>query len=409
MKSGNFGKYLAGVSAVCLSLGFLGMSGGYFPGGAAFAAEEGGGHSSGGHSTGGHSTGSHDDGHDIGDHDDGHTSGKKGPGYKGGKQPGVTSGGRGGHSLEDKVFHSEEPGEDSDRRGPQYGGGKTPGKPENAGDQRGDLFGDMYVILRDENGVPVLSPEGFVQPLDASGNPVPLDEEGHPVDETAVVEVELGRLNVSRAPARVLDNRLEEVVSVLNSATAVSRDAAGRLVLTVNGEEKTIDSPLENLALYRALVTEGSVSGLTVDASVLGDLAHIADGTRTGEDMALATSFLAGASDKTSPMNVDKLVYVNTVLGIGGDVPGADGRNYVDYSGFSYDRAAVYGGKSASVLIQQPDGTWTMQTIDIMDAVFGGANATVAPGAGAYSQATDDARAIINYIHEYEEPAHEVH
>jgi hypothetical protein len=398
--------------SVAVAVSVTGLSAG-FSLSTATAAEDG--HSGGSGGSGGHSGGSGGSGgHDDGGHDDGgddHSSGSKGPHYQGGRGgvTGSTSRGRGGRSLEDRVFHSAEPGEDSDRRGPQFGGGGSTGKPDNAGSQRGSLFGDMYVILRDANGVPILTPEGFRQPLDAAGNPIPLDDEGHPIDESLTVEVELGRLNVSRAPTRVLDKRMEEVVSVLNSATAVTQDAAGRLVLTVDGEEKTIDSPLENLAIYRALVTGGTLEGVTLDPSILGSLAHLTDGAKTADDMSAAAAFLAGAADKTSPLSVDKIVYLNSILGIEGDLTGGDGQAYVDYGGFTYDRLAAFGGTTATVLIQQPDGTWTTQIIDIMNAVFGDANVSPAAGIGAYSQSTDDARAVINFIHEYEEPAHETH
>lgn len=401
-------KGMASIAALSVALSFSYVVPTIVGAPGALAAESG--HSGGPGGSGGHDSGGHDSGsHDDDAHDD-HESGAKGPGYRGGRgDSGTTGAGRGGHSLEDRVFNTEEPGEDSDRRGPQYGGGGSTGKPDGAGTMRGSLFGDMYVILRDENGVPVLNDDGFVQPLDADGNPIALDDEGHPVDESLTVEVELGRLNVSRAPANVLDNRLSEVVGLLNSATAVSQDAAGRLVVTVDGEEKTIDSPLENLAIYRALVTAGTIEGVTLDPAILGSLAHLTDGAKTQDDLSVAASFLAGATDKTSPFNVDKIVYLNSILGIEGSLTGGDGQSYVDYTGFTYDRTGVYGGTTATVLIQQPDGSWTTQTIDIMDAVFGGVNATPDSGISAYSQAADDSRAVINFIHEYEEPAHETH
>lgn len=91
-----------------------------------------------------------------------------------------------------------------------------------------------------------------------------------------VDEVHFGRLNLSRAPEAVLQAAFDEAITAINNATAISRDAAGRLVLTTNIYEefetsngtscgyelletvtKTIDSPLENLALYVKLMQDG--------------------------------------------------------------------------------------------------------------------------------------------------------
>ena len=49
----------------------------------------------------------------------------------------------------------------------------------------------------------------------------------------------------------------------INAAKAVSLDDSGRLVLTTDGVAKTINSPLENLAIYKALMTTGTIPGIT--------------------------------------------------------------------------------------------------------------------------------------------------
>lgn len=262
----------------------------------------------------------------------------------------------------------------------------------------------MYVVLRDLNGVPVLTPEGYVQPLDSSGNPIPLDAEGNPVDETATVEVELGRLNVSRAPASVLENRMREAVSNINKATELKTDEAGRIVIVTADGETTIDSPLENLALYKALMSTGSINGLSLNAGQLGSLANIGDGTFTIDDVKTAASFLAAAADKSSPLSVDEVVYLNSILGVDGSVTGADGRSYVDFTGFTYDRAEAYAGKAVDILVKQDDGSYATQTINVYDTVFNGANVTEGNSADAFTRAADDARAVINYVHEYSTP-----
>lgn len=161
----------------------------------------------GGRDTGGHDTGSD---HDDSDHAD-QDSGQQGQQGSRGRTPGETTD-RGNRSLDDILRGAAgrggedrggEEDEDSDR--PDYAGqrgGPTEhgGRPSDSG-SGGDLFGDMYVILRDANGVPILNAAGFVQPIDANGNLIPLDAEGAPIDPSLAIEVELGRLNVGGRPA----------------------------------------------------------------------------------------------------------------------------------------------------------------------------------------------------------------
>ena len=83
----------------------------------------------------------------------------------------------------------------------------------------------------------------------------------------------MGRLNCVRTALsnpEVLNKQWVEAVKTLNSAIEVKRDLAGRLVYTIEyldeaGElqhqDKAIDSPLQNLGLYRALMTSGTLEG----------------------------------------------------------------------------------------------------------------------------------------------------
>jgi hypothetical protein len=365
----------------------------------------------GGRDSGGHET-DHGDDHQDSDH------GQQGQQGQRGRNPGETTdrghrsmddilrgvaGGRGG---EDHPGGEEE--EDSDRPdwagvrgGPEDHGGRPAGSGSG-----GDLFGDMYVILRDANGVPILNENGFVQPIDVNGNPIPLDDEGAPIDPTLAIEVELGRLNVGRSPGTVLDRRAEEVVTMLNGADAVSLDAAGRLVVTTDGVAKTIDSPLENLAIYVALMTQGTIPGV---ADLPGtEFDHLVDGVFTTADMASAVSFLAGATDKASPLTADDVAYINAILDINTTRVGDVTYSNVDYSGFTYDRSDAYGDVTVEVLVQQPNGSWVPTTVSIYDVVFGGEDYTGSGTFSAFTQAAEDARAIVNYIHEYAIPADEV-
>jgi hypothetical protein len=334
-----------------------------------------------------------------------------------------------GSSMEDKVLRggkdmtTAEEDDDSDRPpwaqipGRDGKPGSGGGKPAEAGTMKGDLYGEMVIVLRDVNGVPILTQwtdsdgdgvndtmvvcvadcgEGwFEQPLDAAGNPVPLDAEGEPYDATLLVEVDLGRLSVARSPSKVIEHALDEAISSLNVATSITVDAAGRLVLVIDGEVKTIDSPLENLALYETLISEGYLPGLTASDEVLGDLAYLKDPTYTSGDFASAASFLAAASDKFGATDLDEVVYINAILGIEGTLP--DG--YVDYSTYVYDRSDTYDGLTVTYLRDNGDGTYTEVTEPLMTAVF---DSTDYDGVNVegFAQAVDDATQVIEFVHE---------
>ena len=395
---------------------------------AAFASSHGG-DGDGGSGGGGHGGGSGGSG--GGGSDRGSDSGQRGSGGQGARGSGDATAdadearpaeaGQGGSSdrgggasadsgrPEDKGGRPEGVGggdEDSDR--PDWagtpGGSAGRGGPPDAGGG-GDLYGDLYVILRDAQGVPILSEDGFVQPIDAEGNLIPLDEEGHVLDESLVQEVEFGRLSVSRAPDDVLEGRSEEVLYVLNNATDLSVDPAGRLVVTVDGETRTIDAPLENLSIYVALMETGSIEGVTND---LGDFNFLVDGIKTIEDMEAAASFLAAATDKTGEFTTDEIAYLNLILDIdvtdhtdSADVQYSD----VDFSSFTYDRVADYDGVTTTILVEQEDGSWLPTEVDVYDFVFAGTPDTATDGTlEAFTQAAEDSRIVINYIHEYEVP-----
>ncbi len=362
-----------------------------------------------------HAQDTHDSGHASGDshgsggQDSAAQEGKKGNAGQGAGKRG--QGDSGSQSVESKVLREDvgpEEEEDSDRRGPKYGGGKTTGKPGEAGSKKGDLYGDLYVILRDDNGVPILDEFGHVQPVDADGNPIPIDEEGAIEDGYADLAqaVEFGRLSVGRSPNKVTDKSYDEALATLNAATAIRVDEAGRIVVTIDGVEKTIDSPLENLALYIRLMENGYLPGLDLQDGVsLGSLSFLADTTMTNADLLMAASFLAAASDKAGSINQDMVVYMDSILGVDGLQPivGADGKTYFDFSSATYDRAATYTG-DVTYLRSNGDGTYTLVTEPIMVAIFGGTDYT-GTQVDAFSQAADDARAVINFIHENPVPA----
>ncbi len=330
-------------------------------------------------------------------------SGSANKGGKAGSQKGVH--GKGGEATK-KIFRVPvEAEEDSDRpvwagvKGGKAGGG---GKPTGAGSKKGDLFGDMVVLLRDANGEPILNADGLVQVIayvyDSNGDLVPLkDAEGNLVVipynaegdlETTVTvggvtydvygaEVELGRLSVGRAPTKVLQHSLDEALAKLTADGAViTLDASGRLV--VNGT--AIDSPLENLALYLDYMKDGSIAGVTLPAGFN------------------PAALLAAASDKTGTITVDTVVYMNSILGIN------TGNNYYDFSTFNYDRESTWKDVTATVLVyDEVNKVYVPTVVNLYDAVFNNTNwvdPTTSGGADDFATAANDYLQVIEFIHD---------
>ena len=263
------------------------------------------------------------------------------------------------------------------------GGSGTGGGDEGTGGgeipDTGELYGDLYVILRDTQGVPMLDSNGCVQPISAVSATDPasgitavanepfllwtyVDSEGDLVEceltetmTTWVQAVDFGRLNLGRAPDSVLEHSFDEAIKAMNAAIEIGIDPVGRLVLTfADGTVKTIDSPSENLSLYIKMMIDGH--WITVDTEpsehggsppdgmgppegdgpsteprpVLSATAisllpaayqTLGNATRTNvdltnEQMLLAASLLAAAADKTGNITLDKVVYINSVFGI---------------------------------------------------------------------------------------------
>lgn len=310
--------------------------------------------------------------------------------------------GKGG-AISEKIFRAPSAEEDSDRpawagvKGGKAGGG---GKPFGAGTKKGDLYGDMYILLRDANGVPILvdgkeqiiafvydSNGQLVPLLDAEGKPVviPYTETGDlattvTVGETTYSvypgEVDLGRLSVGRSPSKVLNHSLDEALAKLTSdGVVITLDAAGRLVV----DGVVIDSPLENLALYKTYMTTGSLPGVTLPEGFN------------------PAALLAAASDKTGSVSVDTVVYMNSILGIN------TSDKYYDFTTYNYDRASTWSSVTVTVLVQQPDGSYVATPVNVYDVVFDSSNwtdPTADGGADDFAKATDDYLQVLEFVHD---------
>lgn len=213
-------------------------------GGSAWAAEDGG-HSSGGHTSGG--------------------------GRPAGKGPGAD------HGEDHGTDHGDDHGDDH--------GSKGKGKGSTGGQASGGHSGEGHV------------PGGVGSGRSGGGRPV-WAQEGIP-------PVELGRLNVSRAPAHVLDRALNEAVNEYDPAMdafySLDATAAAAQLAADYQNVPRIDSPLQNLALYKQVIN--------------GDSSPL-PGVTPASNLDLAAIFLGSASDKTIPVSDDTVTAVNAILGL---------------------------------------------------------------------------------------------
>jgi hypothetical protein len=334
-------------------------------------------------------------------------SGKK----KSGKAQGGSSGDHGttkgsGKGKKDVMMKGQGgASEDSDRPTTAgVKGGKGGGGLASSGTKKGDLYGDLFVLLRDPvTGAPILNTAGQVQPLDGNGNLIPLNADGTPVDASKTVEVEFGRLSVSRSPSKVSDHSLAEALSKLQAATttnSVSLDVSGRLQITtvVDGVtvSKAIDSPLENLALYKAIANLTGTNRTISITSTAKDGSAPVTSTWTVPSAVnidqLKASLLAAAGDKTGVITLETVMRLNPIVGVTDDL-----------SAVSYDRKTTYDGKMVTVLVKQPDGvTYVATPVDLYTAVFNRVNDTTSNGAADFATSVNDSLQVLEYVHDNE-------
>jgi hypothetical protein len=289
------------------------------------------------------------------------------------------------------------------------------------------LYGDLYVLERDGNGEPVTTPVTYDDPEDPDPVtvqcPQPIAEdctflrlwgqmpdfdlelydpcEIYVDDLELAHEVSFGRQSVARTDPTVIDSAYFEALKLINSATTyidsdpdlsvdvpVRLDPASRFELYIPVVEgateclaledctwKTIDSPLENLSLYRALLLDGCLMPITVtrgftdETNVLSPEAEIhltagglqnlicVDGTEgpvpdahpEALDMLLAAAFWGGSADKTSHVSLDEFINANNYLGINTYVAVGGTKKkpeleftYFDFEPFTYSRASTH-------------------------------------------------------------------
>lgn len=322
----------------------------------------------------------------------GHQGGSGGGGGQGqGSQMKGGESGQGGRSGMDKVLEADE---DSDR--PEWAQGNRDANPHNqgggqppgAGDKKGDEYGDLIVLLRDPvTGLPLVDEETgeFFICLDAGCTETTLTQDGEIPEGVVPLEVDFGRASIARSPDKVIDKALDDALAKLTAdGVVLSQDEAGRITYTVDGITSTIDSPLENLALYIDLM-EGLASDSTSAAeAALGDLANLDT----------AAALFAGVADKTGDISLDYVFYHNLIT----DVV-AQPDTYYDFSGFTYDRDFPTDYTYFVVLAEGEDPV--TRTLDInayLEAVNGSLPAD-GDFAALFASASDDALEVIELIH----------
>lgn len=374
------------------------------------------------------------------------------------------------------------------------GGGGGSGKPGSSVD---DFYGDMALIDRDINGVPILveglgpkdqmmmvrAPIVFPDKLGDEGCPLTLAEaeaaglgegsiytflgidayripmvDGEIPEAFAgcVTEADFGRLSVMRSPPQVLDAGLLELVTVVTTpGVTLGLDEPGRLTITYEEDgvviEKTIDAPRENLAGFQKLLEAGELSHPEVNGEEPVALEERPVHEGAPERAALlvldrAAAMLGAAADKFGKMGLDELMYATAMLDIGGDMnaeakalfglpntsPGESGFQYFSFYKYEYNRAATYAGdvcylKVMDIDDSSPPVSAEVQVVrePILQVVFpplaegvpyiGGLELlTHADGfqytgfsgtnAWGFARAVDDARAVINWMHEHPVP-----
>lgn len=218
------------------------------------------------------------------------------------------------------VAHAEE----GSQGGKMYRGGRDEGDQKGKGGHQGSggSSGDVGSVLSDDgsdegDGEPQRGPD---ESSDAKGPKARKPDEGttggKPVwAQEGIPEVELGRLNVARSPGHVINQALSEAINNLNTDSTLytgTFSAANTAIL--NGTAVRIDSPLENLALYKDLLTDGQI--VLSDGGTPDDTSDDVLLSSSMTNLELAAIFLGGASDKTVEITDNTVIAINSILGI---------------------------------------------------------------------------------------------
>jgi hypothetical protein len=304
-------------------------------------------------------------------------------------------------------------------------------------------YGDLVVCLRDADGIPIYELiEGEYYPLPikfdslyeepvtegSSYATFELETEGEDAGDIIlepgffVKEADFGRLSLVRAPQTVLDAALAEAIVGLtqNGVWNITTDASGRLVAIIGAEDwlvnfdadttndedndKTIDSPRENMAIYQELMSYG----LSRDLDFL-----LNDGYFTDADVIdLAIGAVAAGADKTGNIGVDEIAYMNDWIIFWDELsdeigPDAKNRKYFNFEGFGYIRSSTYATKYVEITTLYSDGSWKTEPHSLLSVVpWTNSNKLIDYAEGGntkitgFANAADDAIQVLEFIHD---------
>ncbi len=248
-----------------------------------------------------------------------------------------------------------------------------------------------------------------------------------------VKEAELERLNLARTAEAVINQKIADVELKLRFADAIALESTGRILF----DDRTIDAAPENAGIYQSLMKSGTIPGLlTTPTTMTGPPAEIgpvtADATSNSRFDAweLAAMDIGAAASKSVPLSIDAVEYYNRIIGFppaadpaatppvpeyvspwgvgfvrseDPDDPGtelAGSEQFVDYSGFSYNRSQTFQG--SVTWLDVPTLTWKVSRItdvvpftNLSGSEIGTRTLT---GITAFAQLADDVRAMCNFV-----------
>jgi hypothetical protein len=310
--------------------------------------------------------------------------------------------------------------------------------------------------------VPLMGELPTVEPVEEEEEVEPCDPQPEYADY--VSEVELERLNLVRTDEAVLWRKLSEVGSRLAETLAaggeITLDGAGRITTQMPTEDAiAIDAAPEQAAIYAAnqgadpappvvvdgrpvsaqpggLMDTGTIPYWTAVGSPppnpqypVDNPAQIDQGTGGFDYLELAAAAVGTAASKFEPITIDAIPYYNRVaskaegprawdyvtteLGLLDEaivdeattVPTVDGEEFIDYSGFEYNRSEVFRG--CTTWLDVPTLTWKtdyiLNRVDFIDLVeVGGQMVPGTENVAGFAQLADDVRSMILYLHENE-------
>lgn len=261
-------------------------------------------------------------------------------------------------------------------------------------------------------------------------SPLPVAEiepcDAQPQFAMFVSEVELERLNMARTSDDVIDDKLAAVETKLLAAGGdILLDPAGRI--TPAGVP--IDAAPEHAAIYQSLMRTGTIPGLPdgmTEPTLVGPEPEVPNANSQFDAWELAAAAVGTAASKGVPITVDTVEYYNQVIGFppdtateeyaspwgvdflrsfDPDLAGTrlpDGRRYVDYRDFSYNRSETFRGSVTwlDVLNLEWNVTPILEAVPFTRKVEVGTRTLT--GVEAFAQLADDTRATILYLHDNE-------